>query len=41
MIDLNYRRQETKRDDTPIGAMIIVLLPMVWAFWSLIEWGLR
>lgn len=29
-----------KCDDTPIGVQILALMPMVWLFWHLIEWGL-
>lgn len=28
-------------EDTPIGVQILMLMPMVWLFWQLIEWGLR
>ena len=27
-------------EDTPIGVQILMLMPMVWAFWFLIERGL-
>ena len=27
-------------EDTPMGVMILALMPMVWAFWFLIERGL-
>ena len=36
--DSGFRIQDS--DDTPIGLMIIMLMPMVWAFWALIEAGL-
>ena len=46
MIDLNYRGLRSadsrkKEEDTPVGAQILMILPMAMLFWSLIEWGLR
>ena len=46
MIDLNYRGLRSadsrkQEEDTPIGVQLLVMVPMVMLFWSLIEWGLR
>lgn len=40
MIDLNLQKKQ-KEEDTPIGVQLLVMVPMVMLFWSLIEWGLR
>ena len=29
-----------QNDDMPLGVQILMLMPMVWAFWALIERGL-
>ena len=40
MIDLN-KKPRKQEEDTPVSTMILVLMPMAWLFWTLIEWGLR
>ncbi len=42
MIDLsrNQKSEIRNQNDTPIGVQILMLMPMVWAFWFLIERGL-
>lgn len=39
MIDLNLKKQE-KEEDTPLGIVIMALMPFAWLFWLLIERGL-
>ena len=41
MIDLSRKTTEKQPEDTPVGVMILVLLPFAWLFWTLIEVGLR
>ena len=41
MIDLNYKAKSTKKEeDLPDGVIILILLPFVFLFWTLIELGL-
>lgn len=39
MIDLN-RKPEQAEEDTPLGIVIMALMPFAWLFWFLIERGL-
>lgn len=39
MIDLN-RKTKKQEDDTPLGIVIMALMPFAWLFWLLIERGL-
>jgi len=38
MIDLNYKKQETKKqeEDTPLGIQILVLMPFAILFWAIL-----
>ena len=43
MIDLNYKAKSAKEEeeeDVPDGVIILILLPFVFLFWTLIELGL-
>lgn len=40
MIDLNYKPRTKKEEDTPVGVIILVMLPFAVLFWTLIEMGL-
>lgn len=39
MIDLN-RKPKQAEEDTPLGIIIMSLMPFAWLFWFLIERGL-
>ena len=40
MIDLNRKPKQAEEEDTPLGIMIMTLMPFAWLFWFLIERGL-
>ena len=41
MIDLNRKPEKPKKEEEdPLGLVILVMMPFVWAFWMLIERGL-
>lgn len=40
MIDLNYKPKKKKEEDTPVGIIIMTMMPFAWLFWALVERGL-
>lgn len=41
MKDLSRKADIRKSGDEPLGVIILALMPFAWAFWALIERGLR